>query len=150
MSSAANTQGIQNVEALGNPPKSIGEWTLRQKRGRYYELVRREGKKVRTLYVGRDWTRSYQVLSDNGEPVSEKPDAKGETLTVQAEQVTEEPSAGPDETVSREGLPCKNGDYCRFHEQEYCWFSMSRKCIAPAVKAPEAPKARTGGGRWGA
>jgi len=145
MNSATNTQPIQDVNPLGNPPKSIAGWTLRSKRG-YWELVRRQDGKTVTKYVGKRWERAFDILP---EEEAASPVTAGvrelETPTIQAEQVTEHEDHAKE---ARKGLPCETQPYCLNHGPT-CWRDFRRRCPAPAM-IPEAPKARTGAGRWGA
>lgn len=140
---------------LGNDevPKNVMGWTLRRTSKGYYEAVRRVNGRLKSVYLGRDWTKVYSVLPAEGEPVSGKPDAKGETPTDQADQTKHEEhgqAAAPGiEAVSTAGLPCRTGQFCRFHEQECCWFNMYRRCAKPVVKTPESPKRREGAFMWG-
>ena len=145
----------ESSAAWGNPdqhPVSIRGWTLKRTRRGYYEARKRINGRLESVYLGKRWERAFEILP---EEEAASPVTAGvrelETPTIQAEQVTEheEQNAGPDETVSREGLPCRNGEFCRFHDESHCWFDMRRVCVAPAARRIEPPKARTGAGRWG-
>lgn len=78
-------------EVLGNShnyPRNVRGWTLRKTKKGYFEAARRFNGKLVSKYLGRDWRKAYEVLPED-EPVPEKPDAKEETPTIQAEQAIE-------------------------------------------------------------
>lgn len=125
-------------EPLGIP-KSIAGWTLRAKRG-YWELVKRQGGRVVTKYVGKDWKRAYDLVAEDNEQSVDASVPKEQQIQVeisekQAQLVQEQRAAEPTqhdaETVSRSekpqpaGIPCQGQRFCLsgrwcVHKRE-CW-----------------------------